>query len=74
MILKLIMLGYCYAPRSADGVFDHYQNLASAVDIGICVYSSTLSELGYYITPPELLRGSRCNILCVSPINCIASS
>ena len=54
-----------YGPRSADGVFDYYQNLASAVDIGICVYSSTLSELGYYITPPEMVRLAGIDTICL---------
>ena len=54
-----------YGPRSADGVFDYYQNLANAVDIGICVYSSTLSELGYYITPAEMVRLAGIDTICL---------
>jgi 4-hydroxy-tetrahydrodipicolinate synthase len=54
-----------YGPRSADGVFDYYQKLASAVDIGICVYSSTLSELGYYITPAEMVRLAGIDTICL---------
>ena len=54
-----------YGPRSADGVFEYYQNLANAVDIGICVYSSTLSELGYYITPAEMVRLAGIDTICL---------
>ena len=53
-----------YGPRSADGVYAYYERIAQAVDIGIAIYSSTLSELGYYITPPEVVRLAGIDTLC----------
>lgn len=42
-----------YGPRAATGVRAFYETVAAAVDIGILVYSTTLSELGYYLTPQQ---------------------
>jgi 4-hydroxy-tetrahydrodipicolinate synthase len=40
-----------YGVRSHDGVRQFYEEVAAAVDIGIVIYSTTLPELGFYITP-----------------------
>lgn len=40
-----------YGVRSHDGVRKFYEEVAAAVDIGIVIYSTTLPELGFYITP-----------------------
>ncbi len=45
-----------FGPRSANGIYDYYRRLADASDIGICLYASGLAEIGYYITPAELVR------------------
>lgn len=53
-----------YGPRSPEGVYAYYERIATAVDIGIAIYSSTLSELGYYITPSEVVRLARIDTVC----------
>lgn len=40
-----------YGPRSKRGVLDFYRYVADRVDIGMFAYSTTLSELGFYLTP-----------------------
>lgn len=40
-----------YGVKTADGLRDFYEFIASRVDIGMFVYSTTLSELGFYLTP-----------------------
>lgn len=40
-----------YGPRSKDGVIAFYNEVAERIDIGMFVYSTTLSELGFYLTP-----------------------
>jgi len=40
-----------YGPRSKQGVLDFYKYVADRVDIGMFAYSTTLSELGFYLTP-----------------------
>lgn len=47
-----------YGPRTADGVRAYYEEVAADIDIGMFVYSTTLSELGYYLTPAQA-----CNLL-----------
>ena len=43
-----------YGPRTPPGVRAFYEEVAAAVDIGMVVYSTTLSELGYYLTPDQV--------------------
>ena len=45
-----------FGPRSPDGIVAFYERIAEKTDIGIFVYCSMLSEIGYYITPEELVR------------------
>lgn len=40
-----------YGVKTAPGVKDFYEYVAGRVDIGMFVYSTTLSELGFYLTP-----------------------
>ena len=53
-----------YGPRSAEGMHAFFKRLADAVDIGICTYSSTLSELGYYLTPEEVAKLAEIDTVC----------
>lgn len=43
-----------YGPRSAAGVKAYYDYIAERIDIGLILYSTTLSELGYYLAPPQV--------------------
>jgi 4-hydroxy-tetrahydrodipicolinate synthase len=40
-----------YGVKTAEGLRDFYEFIASRTDIGMFVYSTTLSELGFYLTP-----------------------
>jgi 4-hydroxy-tetrahydrodipicolinate synthase len=40
-----------YGIKTADGLRSFYESIATRVDIGMFVYSTTLSELGFYLTP-----------------------
>lgn len=42
-----------YGPRTTIGVRLFYEEVAAGVDIGMLAYSTTLSELGYYLTPQQ---------------------
>jgi dihydrodipicolinate synthase/N-acetylneuraminate lyase len=48
-----------YGPRTEEGVRTFYEEVAARIDIGLIVYSTTLAELGFYLTPPmvEALLG-----------------
>jgi len=43
-----------YGPRTADGVRSFYEYVAERIDIGMIAYSTTLSELGYYLAPEQV--------------------
>jgi 4-hydroxy-tetrahydrodipicolinate synthase len=43
-----------YGPRSAEGVRAYYEYVATRIDIGLIAYSTTLSELGYYLAPEQV--------------------
>ena len=43
-----------YGPRTADGVRAFYEYVAERIDIGMIAYSTTLSELGYYLAPDQV--------------------
>jgi len=43
-----------YGPRAPDGVRAFYEFIAERIDLGMIVYSTTLSELGYYLAPDEV--------------------
>ena len=44
-----------YGPRTPDGVRAFYEYVAERIDIGMIAYSTTLSELGYYLTPDQVV-------------------
>lgn len=43
-----------YGPRTAAGVRAFYEYVAERTDIGLIAYSTTLSELGYYLAPEQV--------------------
>ena len=43
-----------YGPRTPDGVRSFYEYVAERIDIGMIAYSTTLSELGYYLSPEQV--------------------
>ncbi len=43
-----------YGPRTADGVRAFYEYVAERIDIGMIAYSTTLAELGYYLSPEQV--------------------
>jgi 4-hydroxy-tetrahydrodipicolinate synthase len=43
-----------YGPRTVEGVRAFYEYVAGRVDIGIIAYSTTLTELGYYLAPDQV--------------------
>jgi 4-hydroxy-tetrahydrodipicolinate synthase len=43
-----------YGPRSAAGVRSFYEFVAPRVSIGMLAYSTSLSELGFYLAPPQV--------------------
>nr|WP_191855999.1 dihydrodipicolinate synthase family protein [Agrobacterium tumefaciens] len=45
-----------YGPRNDDGILDFYKMIADNVDIGLCAYSATFAELGFYITPQLMTK------------------
>jgi 4-hydroxy-tetrahydrodipicolinate synthase len=42
-----------YGPRSAEGVRGFCEYVAPRIPIGMLAYSTTLSELGFYLAPPQ---------------------
>jgi 4-hydroxy-tetrahydrodipicolinate synthase len=43
-----------YGPRSAEGVRHFYEYLDGRIDIGLIAYSTTLSELGFWLAPDQV--------------------
>lgn len=43
-----------YGPRSADAVHGYYAAIAPRIRLGIVVYSTTLSEMGFYLDPGQV--------------------
>ena len=43
-----------YGPRTPDGMRAFYEYVAGRIDIGLIAYSTTLSELGYYLDPGQV--------------------
>lgn len=43
-----------YGPRDAAGVRAFYEHVTARIGIGMVVYSTTLSELGYYLAPDQV--------------------
>lgn len=53
-----------WGPRGDDGVLRYYEALSAAVTTPLCVYSTTLAELGYYLTPDLLARLADLDHIC----------
>lgn len=53
-----------YGPRTEDGVRAFYEYVSERVDIGICLYSTTLAELGYFLTPELITRLAEIDNIC----------
>lgn len=45
-----------YGVRTEEGVQAYYEYIAERVDIGMCIYSTTLPELGHFLTPEAVER------------------
>ncbi|UOM36562.1 dihydrodipicolinate synthase family protein [Acuticoccus sp. I52.16.1] len=45
-----------YGPRNDDGILGYYKKVADSLDIGLCAYSATFAELGFYITPELMAK------------------
>jgi 4-hydroxy-tetrahydrodipicolinate synthase len=43
-----------FGPRSESGVIDFYERVAGETSLPVCAYSTTLSELGFYLRPAAL--------------------
>ena len=54
-----------YGPRDAAGVRAFYEFVAGATRIGLVAYSTTLSELGYYLAPEQVEALLHLPALCV---------
>ena len=53
-----------YGPRSPDSVHDYYAAIAPRIRLGMVIYSTTLSEMGFYL---DLGRWRRCFVFPPSP-------
>src|ERR1700677_974646 len=45
-----------FGPRDEEGVLTFYRAICSRITVPVCVYSSILSELGFYLTPTTLAK------------------
>ena len=45
-----------YGPKTADGIQKFYETVAARIDCDFFVYSTTLTELGFYLTPEMVKR------------------
>jgi 4-hydroxy-tetrahydrodipicolinate synthase len=45
-----------YGVRTEAGVHAYYEYIAERVNIGMCIYSTTLPELGHFLTPEAVVR------------------
>lgn len=53
-----------YGIRTEAGVHAYYEYIAEKVDIGMCIYSTTLPELGHFLTPDAVVRLSEIENIC----------
>jgi 4-hydroxy-tetrahydrodipicolinate synthase len=53
-----------YGVRTEDGVHAFYEYIAERVDIAIGIYSTTLHELGYHVTPEAVVRLAAIDNIC----------
>ncbi len=54
-----------FGQRSAPGVLDFYRGVISQLEVGVCVYASALSEIGFRLTPEMLEDLSNLENVCV---------
>jgi len=45
-----------FGQRSPEGVIEYYKEITAELDIGVCIYASALSEIGFQITAPMMLE------------------
>lgn len=53
-----------FGQRSPEGVLAYYRAIAEKLDIGMCVYASALSEIGFQLTAPMLLELAKIDNIC----------
>jgi 4-hydroxy-tetrahydrodipicolinate synthase len=53
-----------FGERTADGVVEFYRRVAGSLDLGICLYASGLSELGFQLTIPMIECLSELDTVC----------
>lgn len=53
-----------YGVRTEEGVHAYYEYVAERVDIGMCIYSTVLSELGHFLTPEAVVALSKIDNIC----------
>lgn len=53
-----------YGVRTAEGVHAFYESVAENLDIGMCIYSTVLTELGHFITPEAVVRLAEIDNIC----------
>lgn len=53
-----------YGVRTQEGVHAYYEYVAEHVDIGMCIYSTVLSELGHFLTPEAVENLSKIDNIC----------
>jgi len=50
--------------RTEEGVHAYYEYVAERVDIGMCIYSTVLTELGHFLTPDAVAKLSEIDNIC----------
>jgi len=53
-----------YGVRTEDGVHAYYEYIAERLDIGMCIYSTTLPELGHFLTPTAVVKLADIDNIC----------
>lgn len=53
-----------FGPRTEDGVFGFFARIAESVDIGLCTYSSALTEIGFPMSPEFVARVAEIPNMC----------
>jgi 4-hydroxy-tetrahydrodipicolinate synthase len=53
-----------FGPRTEDGVFSFFAAIADRVDIGLCTYSSSLTEIGFEMSPEFVARVAEIPNMC----------
>ncbi len=53
-----------YGVRTEEGVHAYYEYVAERVEIGMCIYSTVLTELGHFLTPEAVEKLSKIDNIC----------